>query len=55
MLGLEYIEFHMTPTHDIFLLDNHVSFTPEQGIEIMRWISIYNQRQEAVRRIDWSA
>ena len=43
LLGLKYIEFHMTPTHDIFMLDNHVSFTPEQAIEILRWISIYNR------------
>jgi len=50
MMGLEFIEFHITPTNDIFLLDNHVSFTPEQVNEFMRWISIYNERKLAVAR-----
>ena len=41
MLGAKYIEFHITPTKDMFILDNHVSFTPEEATEIMRWISVW--------------
>lgn len=44
MLGAKYLEFHLTPTKDIFTLDNHVSYTIEQFIEVSRWISIWNAK-----------
>jgi len=37
-MGAEYIEFHLTPTRDLFLLDNKVSFTYLEMIEIIKWI-----------------
>lgn len=46
MLGAKYIEFHLTPTRDQFILDNHVSFTPEESIEIMRWIRLWDLSQK---------
>jgi len=45
MLGAEYIEFHITPTKDMFIIDNHISYTPEQMTEIMRWISIWEKQK----------
>jgi len=44
MLGAKYLEFHLTPTKDIFTLDNHVSYTIEQFIEVNRWISVWNAK-----------
>ena len=41
MLGAKYIEFHLTPTKDMFILDNHVSYTPEEATELMRWFKLW--------------
>ena len=49
MLGAKYIEFHITPTKDMFIIDNHVSYTPEEATEIMRWIMIWNERQKIMQ------
>lgn len=50
MLGAKYVEFHITPSKDYFLLDNHVSYTPEQMIELMRWIRLYEIVEMKVKR-----
>jgi len=39
--GAKYIEFHVTPSHDYFLLDNKVSFTYLETFDIVRWIRNY--------------
>jgi len=48
MLGAKYLEFHLTPTKDVFTLDNHVSYTIEQFIEVNRWISLWNLKTRKV-------
>lgn len=40
-MDAQYIEFHITPTKEFFLLDNRVSFNFFEMLELMRWIRIY--------------
>ena len=39
--GAKYIEMHVTPSKDIFLIDNKVSFSFVEIFEIMRWVRKY--------------
>ena len=39
--GAKYIEFHVTPSRDYYLLDNKVSFTYLETFDIIRWIRNY--------------
>ena len=36
--GAKYIEFHMTPSKDLFLLDNKVAFNFMESLDMVRWI-----------------
>jgi len=36
--GAKYIEIHLTPTKDLFLLDNDFAFTPSEFNEIVKWV-----------------
>ena len=36
--GADFIEFHITPNKTIFLLDNIVSFSPVETLDLMRWL-----------------
>jgi len=40
-MGASFIEFHITQTKDIFLIDNNVSFTILEAYDIVRWIRFY--------------
>ena len=40
-MGAEFIEFHVTPSKDFFLIDNAVSFTMSEAKDIVRGIRIY--------------
>ena len=40
-MGASFIEFHITQTKDIFLIDNNVSFNLLEAYDIVRWIRFY--------------
>jgi len=51
--GAKFIEFHITPSKDFFLMDNGVSFSITESFDIIRWIryfEVWNNRTSKVNR-----
>jgi len=40
--GAKYLEIHITPTKDLFLIDNNIAFTPSEFNEIVKWVRWYS-------------
>ena len=50
--GAKYIEFHVTPTQDIFIIDNKVSLSFIEMIETVKWIRKYESWNNITSEID---
>jgi len=51
--GAKYIEFHLSPSKDFFLIDNVVSFSITEAFDIIRWIryfEVWDNRPSKVNR-----
>lgn len=51
--GAKYIEFHLTPSKDFFLVDNVVSFSITEAFDIIRWIryfEVWGNRTSEINR-----
>lgn len=50
--GASFIEVHLTPSKDLFLLDNPLSFTVNELNEIVKWIRFYTKYSESIVSCD---
>ena len=51
--GAKFIEFHLSPSKDFFLIDNIVSFSITESFDIIRWIryfEVWNNRTSKVNK-----
>jgi len=46
--GAKYLEIHLTPTKDIFLLDNNIGFTPAEFNEIVKWVRAHGVLKQSL-------